>query len=79
MDETVSLTDFTLDDFRIELVNFIETNHNRLTKAPFGLYAVVPSPSGQHARLLEAGRFIGNEKKRSGYDWIYNAVEKSGG
>lgn len=62
MDEAVSLTDFTLDDFRIELVNFIETNRNRLTKAPFGLYAVVPSPSGQHAGLLEAGRFTGNEK-----------------
>lgn len=62
MDEAVSLTDFTLDDFRIELVNFIETNRNRLTKAPFGLYAVVPSPSEQHAGLLEAGRFTGNEK-----------------
>jgi hypothetical protein len=33
-----------------------------MTKAPFGLYAVVPSPSGQHAGLLEAGRFAGNEK-----------------
>ncbi len=62
MDETVSLTDFTLDDFRIELVNFIETNRIRLTNAPFGLYAVVPSPSGQHAGLLDTGRFTENEK-----------------
>ena len=39
------LTDFTLDDFRIELLNFLETNRQRLEDAPFGLYAVVPSPS----------------------------------
>ena len=28
MDETVSLTDFTLDDFRIELLKFLESNRN---------------------------------------------------
>ncbi|MCD4655246.1 ATP-dependent helicase, partial [bacterium] len=45
MDETVSLTDFTLDDFRIELLNFLENNHSRLQESPDGIYAVVPSPS----------------------------------
>ncbi len=45
MDETVSLTDFTLDDFRIELLNYIDANRRKLETAPFGLYAVVPSPS----------------------------------
>ncbi len=50
MDETVSLTDFTLDDFRIELLNFLENNRKRLVESPFGLYAVVPSPSGEHSK-----------------------------
>jgi len=62
MDETVSLTDFTLDDFRIELLNFIENNRKRLHDAPFGLYGVVPSPSGEHAALLGSDQFSGNEK-----------------
>ncbi len=51
MDEAVSLTDFTLDDFRIELMNFLENNRSRLMEAPSGLYAVVPSPSGKHAAM----------------------------
>jgi superfamily II DNA or RNA helicase len=49
LDESVSLTDFTLDDFRVELQNFIEGNRKALEEAPFGLYAVVPSPSSKQA------------------------------
>ncbi|MCC5612383.1 phospholipase D-like domain-containing protein [Nostoc sp. CHAB 5834] len=52
----VSLTDFTLDDFRIELMRFIEKNKQQLADAPLGLYAVVPSPVGKHAHLREAGQ-----------------------
>lgn len=63
MDETVSLTDFTLDDFRIELLNFLESNRKRLQEAPFGLYAVVPSPSGEHADLSDSRQFSENEKE----------------
>lgn len=51
MDESVSLTDFSLDDFRVELLNYINSNGARLESAPFGLYALVPSPSGEHAAL----------------------------
>lgn len=62
MDETVSLTDFTLDDFRVELLNFLENNRRRLADAPFGLYAVAPSPSGEHSDLLENIEFSASEK-----------------
>lgn len=41
--ESVSLTEFTLDDFRIELSKYIESNRQLLQDAPLGLYAVVPS------------------------------------
>lgn len=40
--ESVSLTEFTLDDFRMELSVYIEANRAALEDAPFGLYAVVP-------------------------------------
>ncbi len=41
--ETVSLTEFTLDDFRLELLKYIEANKAALEAAPFGLYACVPA------------------------------------
>jgi SNF2 family DNA or RNA helicase len=43
LDETISLTEFNLDDFRIELLKFLEANRQALEDAPFGLYTVVPS------------------------------------
>lgn len=63
MNESVSLTDFTLDDFRIELMSFLENNRRKLEEAPFGLYAVVPSPSGRHADHLDLSRFSPAEKE----------------
>ena len=40
--DSVSLTEFTLDDFRIELLKYIEANKDALEAAPFGLYTCVP-------------------------------------
>jgi ERCC4-related helicase len=49
--ENVSLSEFTLDDFRIELARYIEANRDQLENAPFGLYAVVPpSPEFQQVQ-----------------------------
>ncbi len=53
LDENISLSEFSLDDFRIELTNFIETNKERLENSPMGLYAIVPSPSGIYADMLK--------------------------
>jgi SNF2 family DNA or RNA helicase len=41
--ESVALTDFSLDDFRMELSRYIEANRRLLHDAPMGLYAVVPT------------------------------------
>jgi len=41
--ESVSLTDFTLDDFRADLNHYIEANRKQLEDAPLGLYAIVPT------------------------------------
>ncbi len=62
IDESVSLTDFTLDDFRVELMNFIESNRRRLKESPFGLYAVVPSPAGEHLDFYKGSEFSSAEK-----------------
>ncbi len=40
--ESVALNEFTLDDFRIDLMNYIESERKTLEDAPLGLYAVVP-------------------------------------
>ena len=63
MDESISLTDFTLDDFRIELLNFIENNRNRLKESPLGLYAVVPAPGGEHSSMIRNRETGINEKE----------------
>lgn len=44
--ESVTLNEFTLDDFRMELSSYIEVNRQALNEAPFGLYAVVSPPVG---------------------------------
>lgn len=41
--ESISLSDFTLDDFRAELNKYIEANRKLLQDSPLGLYAVVPT------------------------------------
>lgn len=48
--ESVSLNEFTLDDFRMELAAYIESNRAALEAAPFGLYAVVP-PHAEYATI----------------------------
>ncbi len=62
MDETISLTDFTLDDFRIELLSYIEGNRQKLQDAPFGLYAVVPSPSARNSNYIDLTQFSEAER-----------------
>ncbi|MDR2438283.1 MAG: phospholipase D-like domain-containing protein [Planctomycetaceae bacterium] len=51
IDDVISITDFTLNDFRMDLLNFQSENKKRLMDAPFGLYAVVPAPTGKFAYL----------------------------
>lgn len=64
----IALSEFTLDDFRIELTNYIEANRARLHEAPLGLYAVVPAPDGSQVIgpgvifcLRQVGDTSGNE------------------
>lgn len=56
MDENISLSEFTLDDFRIELLNFIKDNERLLREAPLGLYANVPSPVGAYSHIADYSR-----------------------
>jgi SNF2 family DNA or RNA helicase len=53
MDESISLTDFTLDDFRLDLLRYIEENKKRLEGAPLGLYALAPAP--EHHDIIKPG------------------------
>ena len=42
LDDSVSLTDFSLDEFRLDLLQYIQANRAELEEAGEGLYAVVP-------------------------------------
>lgn len=63
MGETISLSDFNLDDYRIDLFNYIEANRKQLQDAPMGLYGIVPSPSGAHAGLVKGWNYTASEKE----------------
>jgi SNF2 family DNA or RNA helicase len=41
-EDTITLADFSLDDFRMDLLRYLEANREQLENAPLGLYAVVP-------------------------------------
>jgi hypothetical protein len=41
-DDTVSLTDFSLDEFRLDLLRYLEANRSELEESAEGVYAVVP-------------------------------------
>jgi SNF2 family DNA or RNA helicase len=49
--ETISLTDFSLDDFRVDLSKFLSQHQERLRKEPIGLYAVVDHAWGQNEQI----------------------------
>jgi SNF2 family DNA or RNA helicase len=42
LDDSVSLTDFSLDEFRLDLLQYLQANKDKLEEAGEGLYAVVP-------------------------------------
>jgi hypothetical protein len=42
LNEQITLNEFTLDDFRMDLLKYIQRNRRLLAAAPLGLYAVVP-------------------------------------
>jgi len=52
--ESVALNQFTLDDFRLDLSNFIAANQRLLKDAPLGLYAVVPVTKQAVAQVQQA-------------------------
>ena len=59
--ESVTLNEFTLDDFRIELSKYVKANEKLLRDAPLGLYAVVP-PHPEHQAITPGVIFCFKQK-----------------
>jgi len=53
LNETITLTDFTLNDFKIDLSNYIDTNKSLLEKTPKGIYSIVPSANKENFELIK--------------------------
>lgn len=47
---TISLTDFTMDDFRMDLINYMNCNGEEVKLAPFGLFSIT---TNQNEKLKE--------------------------
>ncbi|MFC1732219.1 helicase-related protein [candidate division KSB1 bacterium] len=61
--ESVSLSEFTLDDFRIDLVKYLEKNRDLLENAPLGINTVVSSPSSEYATIVDYSKLDKRSKE----------------
>jgi SNF2 family DNA or RNA helicase len=57
LDDSVSLTDFSLDEFRLDLLRYLEANRVELENAGEGLYAVVPPKEDLFVRAQPGALF----------------------
>jgi hypothetical protein len=61
----VSITDLTLNDFRIDLARAGKQQHERLRKLPLGTFAVSSSRNGQGAGAIFCLRAVGEAAKKA--------------
>ncbi|MFA7172287.1 MAG: helicase-related protein [Kiritimatiellia bacterium] len=66
--ESFSISDFTLEDFRADLLKFLEKNKELLEGAPLGLYAVVPSCHDLFTEAAPGVIFCFRQKEAEGGD-----------
>lgn len=72
--ESVALTEFTLDDFRADLVRFLQANRRLIADTPLGLYAVVP-PDARYEAIRPGVIFCLRQKGPTGETQIVNPLQ----
>lgn len=79
LDGSITLSDFTLESFRIELKNFIEKNKKTLSEAPLGLYAIAPSNENIQPGVIFCLSHRTNNKKLNPLDPYFLAYIREDG
>ena len=51
----ISLTDFTMDDFRMDLLNFMKKNKDVIEKAPLGLFSITTNKNEKLSAEIQPG------------------------
>ena len=75
-DEGLSLSDFTLDDFIADLLNYIQQNRAALEAAPFGICAVVLEPrQAQLGQPIQPGAIFCLKQKNSPAEQTPNRLQ----
>ncbi len=72
--ESVSLNEFTLDDFRMDLLKYIESNRKLLEDAPMGLYALAP-PDPKYPLIVPGVIFCLKQKGESSGNETINPLQ----
>lgn len=72
--ENVALNEFTLDDFRVELLHYIQANRHALENAPLGLYAIVP-PHPTNPKMGPGVIFCLRQKGETGQTQTVNPLQ----
>jgi len=73
-EESVALSEFSLDDFRMELASYIDGNRAALEDAPFGLYAVVP-PHAEIGAIQQGAVFCLKQRKQAEANETVNPLQ----
>jgi hypothetical protein len=72
--ESIALTEFTLDDFRADLVRFLQANRRLIADMPLGLYAIVP-PDPRYEAIRPGVIFCLRQKGQTGETQIVNPLQ----
>lgn len=52
---TIGLTDFTMDDFRMDLINYMEDNGQEVEEAPLGIYSLTRNENSKLKEEIQPG------------------------
>jgi SNF2 family DNA or RNA helicase len=72
--DNVAFNEFTLDDFRIELSQYLEKNRQHLEDTPLGIYAVVP-PDSENATIAPGVIFCLRQKGDTSGNEMVNPLQ----
>lgn len=57
MNDSISLSDFSLDDFRRDLLQYLQANKEALEKAPLGMFSLVPTNEPDASQMTIFDRY----------------------
>ncbi|MFW5908453.1 MAG: helicase-related protein [Desulfosalsimonas sp.] len=72
---SISITDMTLNDFRMDLADYLKSHKNRLQNMPFGIFSAIPAQETAIEELSPGVIFCLQNRARGGKKEMLNPLE----